>query len=56
MKKYIDRKLFFILLGYMAAYHVIYISRRVILKTINHEVYTNVDWRTACDYKNHDRL
>lgn len=44
MRKYIDRKLFLILLGYMTAYHVVYISRRVILKFINHEAYANVDW------------
>lgn len=44
MKKYIDRKLFLILLAYMAAYHVVYISRRVILKLIDHEAYADVDW------------
>lgn len=32
MKNRIDKKLFGILLGYVAIYHVIYISRRVILK------------------------
>lgn len=28
----------------MAAYHVVYISRRIILKAIDHEAYSNVDW------------
>ena len=47
MRKYVDRKLFLILLGYMAAYHVIYISRRVILKFIENEAYGNMSWWTA---------
>lgn len=47
MRKYIDKKLFLILLGYMAAYHVVYIFRRIILKLIEHEAYVNVSWWEA---------
>jgi len=47
MRKYIDRKLFFILLGYMAAYHVVYISRRIILKFIENQAYENVAWSSV---------
>ena len=46
MKKYIDRKLFLILLGYVGAYHVIYISRRVILKLIKENIYNDTGWLT----------
>lgn len=31
----------------MAAYHVVYISRRVILKLIGNEAYANVDWMST---------
>lgn len=44
MKKYIDRRLFLILLGYMGAYHVVYITRRIILKTIGRPEYSDSDW------------
>ncbi|MFS4492839.1 sensor histidine kinase [Maribacter sp. 2308TA10-17] len=44
MKNRIDKKLFGILLGYMAAYHVIYISRRVILKFMDESRFVDMDW------------
>jgi len=44
MKKYIDRKLYLILLGYVLAYHVIYVSRRVILKLMGNQGYEDISW------------
>ena len=44
MKKYIERKLFLILLGYMGAYHVVYIFRRVVLKAIGQPDYVDLNW------------
>ena len=44
MKNRIDKKLFGILLGYMALYHVIYISRRIILKLIEEPGYIDSTW------------
>ena len=44
MKKRIDKKLFGILVGYMAIYHVIYISRRVILKFMDEPGYVDQSW------------
>ncbi len=44
MKNRIDKKLFLLLLGYMAAYHVVYISRRVILKFMNEPGYVDTSW------------
>lgn len=44
MKNRIDRKLFVILLGYIAAYHVVYISKRVILKFMHEPGYIDTDW------------
>jgi len=44
MKNRIDKKLFGILLGYMAIYHVIYISRRVILKLIEEPGHVDRSW------------
>lgn len=44
MKNRIDKKLFGILLGYMALYHVIYISRRVILKFMDEPGYIDRGW------------
>lgn len=44
MKKHIDRKLFLILLGYVGAYHVVYIFRRIILKAMDRPEYADVSW------------
>jgi len=44
MKNRIDKKLFGILVGYMALYHVIYISRRIILKLIEEPGYIDSTW------------
>lgn len=44
MKNRLDKRLFGILLGYMALYHVIYISRRVILKFMNEPGYVDENW------------
>lgn len=44
MKKRIDRKLFLILLGYVGAYHVVYIFRRIILKAMDRPEYAEVSW------------
>lgn len=47
MKKYIDRKLFLILLGYVGAYHVVYIFRRIVLKAMDRPEYADVSWWTV---------
>lgn len=44
MKKRIDKRLFLILIGYMAAYHVVYILRRIILKAIARPEYVDLSW------------
>jgi len=44
MKNRIDKKLFAILIGYMAAYHVVYISKMVILKFMNEPGYIDISW------------
>jgi len=44
MKNQIDKKLFGILLGYMGLYHVIYISRRIILKFMEEPGYVDSSW------------
>lgn len=44
MKNRIDKKLFGILVGYMALYHVVYVSRRVVLKFMNEPGYVDLDW------------
>ena len=44
MKKYWDRKLFLILLGYMATYHIVYLGRRIILKAMGRPEYFEISW------------
>ncbi len=44
MKKLIDKKLFAILLGYMGAYHVVYVAKRVFLKSMQEEGYLDLSW------------
>lgn len=44
MKNRIDKKLFTILLAYMAIYHVIYISKRIILKLMAESGYVDLNW------------
>lgn len=44
MRNRIDKKLFAILLGYVAAYQLVYLSRRVILKFMGEPGYVDNDW------------
>ncbi len=44
MKKYLDKKLFFILLGYVAAYKTVTVSRAAILKLIGEEGFIDISW------------
>ncbi|PWK19693.1 sensor histidine kinase [Xanthomarina spongicola] len=45
MKKYIDKKLFYILLGYVLLYHIYLISRGIVLKLNNLGVYGRLNWK-----------
>ncbi len=45
MKKYIDKKLFYILLGYVLLYHIFYLSKGVILKLNNIAAYSRLSWK-----------
>ncbi|PKV51043.1 hypothetical protein ATE84_3112 [Aquimarina sp. MAR_2010_214] len=45
MKKYLDKKLFLILLGYVAMYHIVFISKGVLLKLYEVKPYTNIAWK-----------
>ncbi len=45
MKKYLDKKLFFILIGYMLAYHVVFIFKLVLLKLKGISKLENVSWK-----------
>lgn len=45
MKKYIDKKLFYILLGYVFLYHIYIISQGIILKLNNIGVYGRLSWK-----------
>ncbi|MEO0573115.1 MAG: histidine kinase [Bacteroidota bacterium] len=44
MRKYWDKKLFLILLGYMATYHIVYLGRRIILKAMGRPEYFEISW------------
>lgn len=44
MRKFIDKKLFLILLGYMGVYHIVYIFRRVVLKAMGRAEYSDLNW------------
>lgn len=44
MKKHIDKRLFVILVGYMAAYSLVYIFRRVVLKAMDRPEYADTSW------------
>jgi len=44
MRKYWDRKLFLILLGYMATYHIVYLGRRIVLKAMGRPEYFDLSW------------
>jgi len=46
VRKYLDKKLLFILVVYIAAYHVIYISRGILLKLNNIGAYANLSWKS----------
>ncbi|WP_103068490.1 sensor histidine kinase [Aquimarina sediminis] len=45
MKKYLDKKLFTLLLGYVAMYHIVFISKGVLLKLYDVKPFTDVSWR-----------
>ncbi|TYA59299.1 sensor histidine kinase [Formosa maritima] len=45
MKKYIDKKLFYILLGYVLLYHIYFISKGIILKLNHIGVYHKLSWK-----------
>ncbi|MDY8136223.1 sensor histidine kinase [Aquimarina sp. 2201CG5-10] len=45
MKKYIDKKLFYILIGYVIAYNVVYVLRNVLLKLSEVAIYNNASWK-----------
>lgn len=45
MKKYLDKKLFYILLGYVLLYHVYFISKGIVLKLNNLGVYGRLNWK-----------
>ncbi len=45
MKKYFDVKLFFILIGYILAYHVIFLLRGILLKLNEVGIYSSLSWK-----------